>query len=319
MAEKYQDSGLCGVLLLDKPQTFTSFDAIAKLRGILQTRRLGHTGTLDPMATGLLVVLAGNATAAAELLPGEKSYIAGFQLGMESDTQDLTGNILKKSDAFNLPKEAVEEALKGFLGKIWQTPPMYSSVKVNGVRLYKLARQGKEIERPAREVAIYSLFLREYIPENGTGVLELTCSKGGYVRTLIHDLGQALGCGALMTSLRRTAACGFRLEDACDFQKLESAKADGQPLNAFFRPVESLFTHLPTLHLVYEHEAMYKNGYKLPLDWLDLPDCPDEALMSVYGKKFLGVARKSPEEGILRSVKNFYGSGNPGHVVQAVQ
>ena len=200
-----------GVLCIDKPEGMTSFDVIARLRRITHTRRIGHTGTLDPMATGLLPVLFGTATKACDLMPESgKRYRAAFQLGFTSDTEDIWGTLSPTGAAFP-EKEAVEAALVPFRGEILQLPPMYSALSVGGKRLYELAREGKTVERTPRPVTISRLDLLAYDAVSGRGELDVACSKGTYIRTLCADLGASLGTGAVMAALRRTEACGFTL------------------------------------------------------------------------------------------------------------
>ena len=203
-----------GILLLNKEEGFTSHDAVAKLRGILRFRRIGHAGTLDPMAVGLLVMLLGNATRASEYASGsDKEYIAEFILGVETDTQDTTGTVVRQQ-ASACSRDQVAQALAQFAGGYWQTPPMYSALQQDGVRLYDLARKGREVERQARFVELPRLELLSFDPLAQRGCLSVCCSKGTYIRTLCHDLGQALGYGAAMSRLQRTRVGDFRLEDA---------------------------------------------------------------------------------------------------------
>ena len=194
-----------GIICLDKPQGFTSFDAVAKLRGILQTRRLGHGGTLDPMATGVLPIFVGNATKACDIMPDNtKSYRAGFRLGQVSDTQDVTGTILAEYQK-EVPQEDILAVIPEFTGKIMQLPPMYSAVQVNGKRLYDLARQGIEVERTPREIEVFSIDLADYDESAREGVLEISCGKGTYIRTIINDIGERLG--ARKNKFGRIHAC----------------------------------------------------------------------------------------------------------------
>ena len=191
-----------GILLVDKPQDWTSHDVVAKLRGVFGERRIGHSGTLDPLATGLLVVFLGRATKAVEFSEAaEKEYVAHLRLGLETDTQDITGTVLRTSS--EVPdRSALEAVLPQFRGEICQLPPMYSAIKVNGKKLYEIARKGGEVERQSRQITIHELTLLG--EENGDYLLRVRCSKGTYIRTLCHDIGQALGCGGVMTALRRT-------------------------------------------------------------------------------------------------------------------
>ena len=233
-----------GILIVDKPEGWTSMDVCAKLRGVLHEKRVGHAGTLDPMATGVLPVFVGRATRAVEFAASsDKEYVAGLLLGTVTDTQDITGRVLEQR-AVSVTPEQVEDVLAAFRGELSQTPPMYSAVKINGQKLYTLARKGRDVERPARSVTIRSLAV-ESRPAPERYVLRVRCSKGTYVRTLCHDVGAALGCGGCMDSLRRTMAAGFTLDDAVT---LDAVLAAPDPA-ALLRPIDSLFAHLPALTL----------------------------------------------------------------------
>ncbi len=293
---------LCGIICVNKPAGFTSFDVIAKMRGILKMKRLGHAGTLDPMATGVLPVFAGRATKACDILPDrDKTYRAGFKLGITTDTQDITGSVTSEKNAEDIGRYAVEAVLERFRGDIMQVPPMYSAVSVNGKRLYELARQGLEVERKARPVTIYELALLEYNEAERQGILEISCSKGTYIRMLINDIGDALGCGGTMTSLVRTRACGFALEDCVTLEQLKSAEDFSQ----FVKPVEELFADCPAVRLHGAQERMYRNGVKLDLDKIQIS--PNAERVSVYGEEgFIGTAVPDRENGILKVERNFF-------------
>ncbi|MBQ3010606.1 MAG: tRNA pseudouridine(55) synthase TruB, partial [Oscillospiraceae bacterium] len=196
-----------GIILIDKPRDWTSHDVVGKLRRLLQERRIGHSGTLDPLATGLLVVFVGRATRAVEFAEADaKQYIAGLRLGVETDTQDITGTILKETECC-VTQEELKAVLPRFMGEISQIPPMYSALKVNGQKLYDIARKGGEVERKPRQITIHSLELVDNSHlEEGDYCLDVTCSKGTYIRTLCHDIGEALGVGGTMSSLRRVRA-----------------------------------------------------------------------------------------------------------------
>ena len=292
-----------GILVMDKPQGFTSFDVIGKLRGILKMKKLGHTGTLDPMATGVLPVLIGTAARACDILPDErKSYEAAFQLGTVTDTQDSTGTVLE-TRAFSVTKEALAAVLPAFTGLIRQIPPMYSAVQIGGKRLYELARAGKEIDRPARTVQVDSIRLLRFDPESGTGVLAVDCGKGTYVRTLIHDIGQTLGCGACMTALTRTAAGGFPLSAAHTFEEVQRA-ADADALSALIIPTDCLFSALPELRLSAAQSRMYANGVRLMLSRLQLPDSAERLRVYAEDGRFFGLAEPDHDSGVLRVYKN---------------
>ncbi|MBQ8921127.1 MAG: tRNA pseudouridine(55) synthase TruB [Oscillospiraceae bacterium] len=295
---------MSGILVMNKPQGFTSFDVIGKLRGILRMRRLGHTGTLDPMAEGVLPVLVGTAARACDLLPDEtKTYRAGFQLGTVTDTQDSTGRILE-TRAASVSEAELLRVFPQFIGEIQQIPPMYSAVQINGKRLYELAREGKQIERKARTVQVQSLKLLSFQPEDGTGTVEIVCGKGTYVRTILHDIGQALQCGAMMTALLRTAACGFTLGDAQDFAAVQQA-ADENRLTELLIPTDRLFVRYPELYLTEKQAQLYRNGVRLGLSQLHGLK-PDAACCRVYGADgtFFGLARPDSAADCLRIVKN---------------
>ncbi|MBQ9082106.1 MAG: tRNA pseudouridine(55) synthase TruB [Clostridia bacterium] len=280
-----------GVIVIDKPQEFTSFDVVAVMRRLCRTRKIGHSGTLDPMATGVLPILVGNATRAAELLPDtDKAYRAEFRLGLRTDTQDIWGKIQQES-TFSVTAEQLESACAPLRGDILQVPPMMSAIRQNGVRLYDLARQGIEVEREARPVHIAVLNVEAFDPDTGTGTLYVQCSKGTYIRTLIADMGEALGCGAVMTALRRTTACGFALEDAITLEQAKQMAEDGT-LEAQVRPVQTLFAELPGLRVTENQAKRFRNGGALAADRLHFHTAPaDGALYRVQGpdKRFLGL------------------------------
>ena len=297
---------LNGIVCVNKPEGFTSFDVIAKMRGILKMKRLGHGGTLDPMATGVLPVFAGSAAKASEMLPDhDKVYEAGFQLGVITDTQDVTGKTLSES-GLAVSKEALEDAAKHFVGDIMQIPPMYSAVSVNGKRLYELARQGVTIERKPRPITVYDFDILEYNETDRTGRVRIACSKGTYIRTLIHDMGELIGCGGIMTSLVRTAACGFTLSDCVTLEQLQQEADREGDFSSFIMPVSEVFDFLPKVRLSEAQERMYRNGIRLDIDRIKR-DVPDGDRYAVYGVSgFLGTAVVMPEERLLRVEKNFF-------------
>lgn len=247
-----------GILIVDKPSGWTSFDVIAKLRGILGTRKLGHSGTLDPMATGVLPVFAGGASKAVDMQPDHtKAYRALIRFGIATDTGDVTGTVLR-SEQTAVTEEQLRAVLPRFTGDILQTPPMYSAVKVNGSPLYKLARQGVTVERKARPVTIHRLEVTGR--EGGQDfVLEVDCSKGTYVRTLVEDLGEALGVPATLAGLRRTRAGVFGLERSHTLEEIQAAK-DENRLEELLLPVETVFAHLPQLTVSPGNTARLLNG-----------------------------------------------------------
>lgn len=287
-----------GIILINKPQNFTSFDVVAVVRRKFGTKKVGHGGTLDPMATGVLPVFIGCATKAVDLLPDSgKSYRAGFRLGLTSDTLDIWGKLSEEKPA-DIGREALKAVLERFRGEIEQTPPMYSALKVGGRKLCDLARQGIEVERKARKITISRLDLLEFDGKNG--VIEVDCSTGTYIRTLVDDIGKSLGTGAVMTELCRTRACGFTLVECVSIEKLREKPLDELKLLS----VESVFRDLPVTVLDEVQTRMYLNGVRLDADRLaEKP--PLDTLLRVYGNgEFLGVAKVN-EERELVSVKRF--------------
>ena len=300
---------MTGVLILDKPAGFTSFDAVAVCRRLCHERKIGHTGTLDPVATGVLPLLLGKATRAASLLEDtDKEYEAGFRLGVSTDTEDSTGKVLETSDT-PVSRELLENLLPRFRGEIMQVPPMYSAVSKDGKRLYELARKGIEVEREARPVTIFKLELMEYHEETREGKLTVSCSKGTYIRTLIADLAKAAGSLGVMTALRRTKACGFTLADAITLDEAKALSEAGT-LEEKLRPVESLFAHLPAITVSGAQAARFGNGGQLDLKRIPAfrkQNPPDGEIVRVRGEKgeFLGLGQVQTEKGWLAILKLF--------------
>ncbi len=226
-----------GIIVIDKPQDWTSMDVCAKLRGIFHEKRVGHAGTLDPMATGVLPIFVGRATRAVQFAEaGEKEYLAGLELGLTTNTQDIWGEPLETRTVPADAGERLQALLPRFTGEIDQIPPMFSAIKLHGKKLYELARKGVEVERKPRRITIYALTLEGRSPE-GSWLLRVRCSKGTYIRTLCHDLGQALGCGGCMSSLRRTRAAGFTLDQSVTLESLQAAEHP----EALLQPVDDFF------------------------------------------------------------------------------
>lgn len=270
-----------GILIMNKPQGFTSHDVVAKLRGIFKTRRIGHGGTLDPMATGVLPIFIGGATKAADYAAAQdKSYLAGFTLGYATDTQDTTGEIVQLSGRY-AAASAVAMKLRRFAGRQEQLPPMYSAVQVNGQRLYDLARKGVEVERPTREIFISHIQLTDFDENAQTGHFEVTCSKGTYVRTIVHDFGAELGTLAAMNSLVRTRSGVYPLEEAVDFGTVQRAADEGR-LGELLRPTDSLFQEYPAVELDESGWKRAENGAFISFE--HAAGCPRErgALCRVY-------------------------------------
>lgn len=295
-----------GILCMNKPQDFTSFDVIGKLRGILHMKRLGHTGTLDPMATGVLPILVGTATKACDILPNQdKTYQATVVFGKATDTLDIWGKPLQDYPEQHVTEAALRAVLPEFIGDITQLPPMYSAVSVNGKRLYELARKGETVERPTRTVHIDAITLDVFDETQQTATLTVSCGKGTYIRTLLSDIGQRLGGDAVMTALTRTAACGYPLQDCLTFEQVAAAMADGT-LEEHLLPTDSLFSSYPKLRLNAAQERMFCNGVKLDLKRLrDLQ--PDQDIYTVYGATgtFLGTALADRTQQELRIGKRF--------------
>ena len=235
-----------GIVIVQKEPGFTSHDVVAKMRGICGQKKIGHTGTLDPMAAGVLPVCLGSATKICDMLADrDKEYVAGLLLGLETDTQDTTGQILADRPV-QAPEEEIRRIMHSFVGEYWQVPPMYSALKVNGRKLYELARAGKEVERKARRVMIHELEILECrLP---VILFRVVCSKGTYIRTLCADIGQKAGCGGVMQSLERTRVGSFCLEDAFTLKELQHKKDENRLEDAVL-PVDSVFADCPALHV----------------------------------------------------------------------
>ena len=246
-----------GVLAVHKGEGMTSHDVVNRIRRLYGTKRVGHAGTLDPMATGVLVVLVGRAAKACEYISSDrKAYRAVLKLGIETDTEDITGEVLREST--EIPSfEKVESVCRDFVGAIKQVPPMYSALKVNGQKLYDLARQGVVIEREAREITVYSLSC-EATAKNDEFILDVECSGGTYIRTLCADIGAALGCGGAMAALERCEACGIKLSECYSLDALEEME-DGQRQGALL-PIERLFEELDTVRLPEFFEKLFRSG-----------------------------------------------------------
>ena len=284
-----------GILLIDKPAGWTSSDVVAKLRGVLRERRVGHAGTLDPLATGLLVVFVGRATRAAEFAESDaKRYTAGLRLGLATDTQDVTGRPLSGAPR-EVEREELESVLERFRGELEQIPPMYSAIKLKGRKLYEIARRGGEVERQPRRITVHALEILGR--EDGDWLLDVRCSKGTYVRTLCHDIGAALGCGGCMSSLRRTEAGRFTLEDAHTLSEVQAAADEGRAAELLL-PVDTLFSE-PAARVDAGAEKLLCSGGR-----------PRTALADgryrVYGAAgdFLALCRA--ESGQLITIKSFF-------------
>ena len=257
-----------GVILIHKEKDYTSFDVVAVVRKLLGQKKVGHTGTLDPNATGILPVLLGTATKAQDVIPcHDKKYRADFRFGLATDTLDIWGKVTEEKPSC-VSREQLEQALARFRGEIEQIPPMYSAVSIDGKRLYQYAREGKEVERRPRTVTVYRIELTAFDEAAQSGTLDIYCSNGTYIRTIIDDLGRALGTVGVMTDLVRYEACGYRLEDAITLDRLReligSGAFDPDTESGYFRSVESIFATYPELIVSDKQANRFKNGN--PLD-----------------------------------------------------
>lgn len=282
-----------GIVIIDKPTDWTSQDVVSKLRGVFQTRRIGHGGTLDPMATGVLPVFVGRATRGVEFFEhAEKTYETVLQLGITTDTEDTSGTVLEEKPV-SVTEAQFLAVLEQFRGEIQQIPPMYSALKVNGQKLYQLARKGKEVERQPRTITIHQLDCLEF---NGNRAkLRVNCSKGTYIRTLCKDIGEALGCGGCMAELRRVAAGAYTIEEAIPLADLV---ASGDP-GSYLRPVDSMFTQYEAVTLTPNQEKRCRNGGTFSIT---LPD----GTYRVYGQNREFLALVKVDSGIMSTIKSFF-------------
>ena len=282
-----------GIVIVDKPQEWTSQDVTARLRRVFGTRRIGHGGTLDPMATGVLPVFVGRATRGVEFFEhAEKTYETVLRLGVLTDTEDMTGKVLETRPV-NVSEEEFSQALDAFRGTIFQVPPMYSALKIDGQKLCDLARKGREVERQPRQITIHELTLLEFSGE--TARLRVRCSKGTYIRTLCKDIGLSLGCGGCMESLRRTSAGEYTIEEAVPLQQLLEAEDPG----VYLRGVDTMFRDLPQVTLTEKQETRCRNGNAFTLE---LP----EGRYRVYGRDGEFLMLGQVEAGVMRTVKSFF-------------
>lgn len=284
---------MTGIVIVDKPAGWTSQDVTARLRRVFGTRRIGHGGTLDPMATGVLPVFVGRATRGVEFFEhADKTYEAVLRLGTVTDTQDSTGTVLEKRPV-TVTEAEFRNILPKFTGEIAQIPPMYSAIKVDGKKLYELARAGKEIERKPREITIFSLDLLEFTGE--TAKIRVHCSKGTYIRTLCHDIGAALGCGGCMEALRRTAAGEYTLADSVELDTLLNAERPED----YLRDVDTLFRQYPAVTLTEKQTLRCRNGNSFSIA------LPEGSYRAYDGQgTFLMLAKV--RGGIMETVKSFF-------------
>lgn len=282
-----------GIVIIDKPEGWTSQDVVSKLRGVLRTRRIGHGGTLDPMATGVLPVFVGRATRAVEFFEhAEKIYEAVLRLGVATDTEDITGTILEEKPVSVTESEFLS-TLDRFRGEIQQVPPMYSAIKIDGRKLCDLARQGKQVERKSRTITIIELTCLEFT--GTTARLRVHCSKGTYIRTLCKDIGEALGCGGCMESLRRVQAGEYPIADAIPLGEV----VDSQHPEQFLKPVDSMFTEYEKVMLTEEQELRCRNGNSFSVSM-------EEGTYRAYSQagEFLMLAKV--QDGVMSTIKSFF-------------
>lgn len=282
-----------GIINVYKEAGYTSHDVVAKLRGICGQKKIGHTGTLDPDAVGVLPVCLGNGTRLCDMLTDRsKEYVAGLRLGITTDTQDISGQVLEEKEVSASP-EKVRDVIASFLGDSMQVPPMYSALKVNGKKLYELAREGKVVERAARPITVYEIEIQE--KNHPDYCIRVKCSKGTYIRTLCHDIGQSLGCGGVMTSLTRTRVGEFEIGHAYTLDRLQEM-ADQGTLSQVIVPVDKMFEHCPALRATESAYKALRNGNQL--QWRDImgneraeASISDGTLVRVYSHhgSFFGV------------------------------
>ena len=282
-----------GIVIVDKPQGWTSQDVTARLRRVFNTRRIGHGGTLDPMATGVLPVFVGRATRGVEFFEhAEKTYETVLRLGLTTDTEDISGTVLSEQDAF-VTGEQLEAVLQNFRGEIMQVPPMYSALKINGQKLVDLARKGREVERQPRPITIHELTL---LGMEADGIrLRVRCSKGTYIRTLCKDIGEALGCGGCMAALRRVTAGEYTIEESVPLQTLLETEDPEQ----YLRPVDSMFRNYPAVTLTEKQELRCRNGNSFSIQL-------EDGTYRAYGKdgEFLMLAKV--DDGVMSTIKSFW-------------
>lgn len=294
-----------GILNVHKEAGYTSHDVVAKLRGILKQKKIGHTGTLDPDATGVLPVCLGKATKLCDMLTDKsKTYEAILLLGTITDTEDSSGTVLEQQEV-NFGKEEIEKVILSFVGEYEQVPPMYSALKVNGKKLYELAREGKVIERKARPVTIHDITIKEYDLEHQRVRMTVSCSKGTYIRTLCHDIGQKLGCGACMDRLIRTKVSRFLLEDSVTLGEIEQLRDQGK-LDAYIVPIDEMFAAYEAIHVKEENCKLVYNGNAFRIEHLQESDSLEGTMFRVYdfNDTFVGIyERKNSEE--FKPVKMF--------------
>lgn len=296
-----------GIINVYKEQGYTSHDVVAKMRGILKIKKIGHTGTLDPDAQGVLPVCIGNATKLVDMITDrDKTYLTVCKLGVVTDTQDITGNILKTSTV-KADLQRITEVVQSYIGEYNQLPPMYSAIKVNGRRLYELARQGKVIERQRRRVIIKDIRILDYSSKEHEITLSVDCGKGTYIRTLLNDIGETLGCGAVMKSLLRTAVGSFHIEDALKLSEIEERMRAGE-LADYVKPVDYFFKCYDKVIVKKDYHKLIYNGNVFQKEHTTKPDQPlntDQVRVYDSGGSFIGVYEYQTSDNLFKPVKMF--------------
>ena len=286
-----------GIIIIDKPQEWTSNDVVSRLRRVFNTRRIGHGGTLDPMATGVLPVFVGRAPRGVEFFEhAEKVYETTIRFGLTTDTEDITGKTISEC-AVSLTEAELLAVLPRFRGEILQVPPMYSAIKVNGQKLYDLARKGREVERQARPITIHELEMLEF--SGNEARLRVRCSKGTYIRTLCKDIGEALGCGGCMAALRRVEAGEYTLEGSIPLRRLLDISEAGEDVEHLLRPVDTMFASYEKLCLNEKQARLVKNGNAFTAD------CAD-GTYRVYASNGEFLALCKAENGSVKTIKSFF-------------
>lgn len=288
---------MIGLLLLNKPKGITSFGAVSQVKRLSGEKRVGHTGTLDPMATGVLPILLGRATVLSQyLLDADKSYSATIKLGITTDTDDITGVVTSKSEVKSNDLE-IGKVLSKFVGKQMQTPPMFSAIKQNGIRMYELARRGESVNIPSREVEVFSLLQTSKIDNNFEFDISTTVSKGTYIRSLCHDIGEALGCGATLTRLQRTKTAGF---DICDCVNLENLTP--QNIMQYILPCDTVVEYMPKVEVTQKQSVRFCNGGQLSLDRINHKFVDQQIYRVYFSNKFLGLGKANINDNALKIV-----------------
>ena len=282
-----------GIVIIDKPEGWTSQDVVSKLRGVLHTKRIGHGGTLDPMATGVLPVFVGRGTRAVEFFEhAEKCYETVVRFGITTDTEDITGTVLSEKPV-TVTRQQLDTALEQFRGEIQQVPPMYSALKINGQKLCDLARKGKEVARKSRTVTIFDLTVLDFTGDTAT--LRVACSKGTYIRTLCKDIGEKLGCGGCMARLRRVQAGAYTIEEAIALQEL----VESEDPQRFLRPVDTMFTQYPAVTLTEKQALRCRNGNSFSIDLSD-------GTYRAYAENGAFLMLAKVESGVMSTIKSFF-------------